>query len=379
MDYKTKAEEALNKRSAIIAELADLDGEARSAKETEAAELLAEARSFADKAKAEAEAAELRSAMSGITVVREPAPKADNDEVRSAILSAVEGRGVEIAADYGVTPAEARANLLSGGSQYGNSAFVNKVLSAIYDRTTVLKAGAQVISTTGGALIEAPVLGNFNTALVPEAGLIPESDVLTKKQLSAYKYGTMVNLSHELLEDAGANVVDFVARAAAQSVKNTAVKDFLVGDGVNKPFGALTQSVKGVDAAAAAITEANIYNLYYSVDNADSGTWVMHPATAAAIRSLASNLWTVDPASDNPNRLLGRPVVVDSNMPQIGTGNKSVLFGDFGAYFVRQVNGLRIERSDDFKFQNDLVSVRVLWRADGVLADTTALKHLKHA
>ena len=381
MDYKVKAEEALQKRSAIMADVASIeDVEARSAKEAEAQALLDEARGYFQKAKDEAEAAELRSSLGGIKVVREAIATPENDdELRNAIvgLRSANAEGYEVRST--LTPTEARANIVSGGSQYGNSAFVSKVLSAIYDRTTVLKAGASVISTTGGALIEAPVLGNFNVAQVAEGAAIPETDAVTKKQLSAFKYGTIALVSHEMLEDAGSNVVDFVARAAAQAVKNTATKDFLSGDGVNKPAGALASSTKGADAAAAAITESDVYELYYSVDNPDSGTWVMHPLTAAAIRSLSSGLWSVNPGTDNPNLLLGRPVIVDSNMPQIGTGNKSVLFGDFSAYYVRQVNGLRIERSDDYKFGNDLVAVRVLWRADGVLTDVNAVKHLKHA
>lgn len=378
MDYKVKAEEALTKRSAIMAEVASIeDADTRSAKETEAQALLVEARGLFEKAKAEAEASELRNSLGGIQVVREPLPKQNEDEIRNAILGVAEGRGSDIASN--VTPYEARASILSGGSQYGNSAFVNKVLAAIYDKTTVLKAGATVISTSGGSVIEAPVLGNFNVALVAEGAAIPETDAVSKKSLSAYKYGTIALVSHEMLDDAGSNVVDFVARAAAQAVKNTATKDFLTGDGSNKPAGALAASTKGADAAAAAITEADVYELFYSVDNSDSGTWVMNGTTAAAIRSLNSGLWSVNPALDNPNVLLGRPVVIDSNMPAIGTGNKSVLFGDFGAYVVRQVNGLRIERSDDYKFGNDLVAVRVLWRADGVLTDINAVKHLLHA
>jgi HK97 family phage major capsid protein len=43
-------------------------------------------------------------------------------------------------------------------------------------------------------------------------------------------------------------------------------------------------------------------------------------------------------------------------------------------YFVRLVNGIRFERSDDFKFQNDLISFRCILRLDGALIDTAAVK-----
>ena len=46
-------------------------------------------------------------------------------------------------------------------------------------------------------------------------------------------------------------------------------------------------------------------------------------------------------------------------------------FGDFSTYFVRQVNGVRFERSDDYAFNTDLVTFRALLRGDGLTVDQT--------
>ena len=55
---------------------------------------------------------------------------------------------------------------------------------------------------------------------------------------------------------------------------------------------------------------------------------------------------------------------------------KSVLFGDFSAYYIRDVRELRFERSDNDEFNKDLVTFRALLRTDGDLIDTTgAIKH----
>ena len=55
---------------------------------------------------------------------------------------------------------------------------------------------------------------------------------------------------------------------------------------------------------------------------------------------------------------------------------KSVLFGDFSAYYIRDVRELRVERSDDYTFNQDLVTFRALLRTDGDLIDTSgAIKH----
>jgi len=52
------------------------------------------------------------------------------------------------------------------------------------------------------------------------------------------------------------------------------------------------------------------------------------------------------------------------------------VFGDFSRYYVRMVNGIRLERSNDYAFANDQVTWRALLRADGITVDQTgALKY----
>jgi len=59
----------------------------------------------------------------------------------------------------------------------------------------------------------------------------------------------------------------------------------------------------------------------------------------------------------------------------MGVSVKSILFGDFSAYYaIRDVSGVRFERSDDFRFQNDLVAFRAIIRTDGKPMDLTAVK-----
>ena len=53
---------------------------------------------------------------------------------------------------------------------------------------------------------------------------------------------------------------------------------------------------------------------------------------------------------------------------------KSIIFGDLSRYFVRIAGGIRFERSDDFAFQNDLVSFKVIVRLDGALVDANGIK-----
>ena len=56
---------------------------------------------------------------------------------------------------------------------------------------------------------------------------------------------------------------------------------------------------------------------------------------------------------------------------KMALGAKSVIFGDFGAYFVRIAGGIRFERSTDFAFNADQITFKAVLRGDGILADQT--------
>jgi HK97 family phage major capsid protein len=109
--------------------------------------------------------------------------------------------------------------------------------------------------------------------------------------------------------------------------------------------------------------------------------FMMADATVGKLRGVkdayGQYLWQPGLVSGAPDMLLGKPVVTDINMPTVATGNNAVLFGDFSRYYVRQVNGVQVEKSFEYGWGSDLVSYKVTWRGDGNLSDTTgALKTL---
>ena len=73
------------------------------------------------------------------------------------------------------------------------------------------------------------------------------------------------------------------------------------------------------------------------------------------------------------------PFYLDPFVPAMAANAKSVLFGDWSRYFVRVVNGVRFERSDDFAFSSDLVTYRAIIRADGALIDVNAIRHFTNS
>jgi HK97 family phage major capsid protein len=107
--------------------------------------------------------------------------------------------------------------------------------------------------------------------------------------------------------------------------------------------------------------------------------WMMNGASIAAVRSLKDTAgnYVFSPALDGNSRdlLLGRPVYENPHMSNPGTAVKSVLCGHLPSYFVRTVGGIRLDRSDEFAFNADLVTFRATMRVDGALPQSSHIKY----
>ena len=75
-----------------------------------------------------------------------------------------------------------------------------------------------------------------------------------------------------------------------------------------------------------------------------------------------------------PDSFMGFPVIENPDVPAIAASARSVLFGWFGSYHVRQVGGIEIARSDDAYFASDQVGFRVSIRIWGDLGQADAVK-----
>jgi HK97 family phage major capsid protein len=105
-----------------------------------------------------------------------------------------------------------------------------------------------------------------------------------------------------------------------------------------------------------------------------SAAFIMRNASNVIVRKLRDT--TGQPVNGLTDRrtILGYPAYTDPFMPAMANGAESIAFGDMSKYFVRIVNGVRFERSDEFRFQDDLIAFRCILRLDDALVDTGAVK-----
>ncbi|MFN8147940.1 MAG: phage major capsid protein [Candidatus Nanopelagicales bacterium] len=303
-----------------------------------------------------------------------------NEELRAFLKG--ETRSMAFDADGKVwSRALSKGTATAGGNTVPTS-FYDQMVEHLVDTTSVLQAGATVLNTSSGENIDVPVTTSHGAAAaVAEAGTLAGTDpAVAKRILGAFKFGQLIKLSRELVDDTAVDLLGYVSRAAGRNVGLALGAKLAVGAGTTEPWGIVTRATTGVTGGAGvtgAFTADNLIDLMFSVIGPyrTNGSWLVKDATLGSVRKLkdSANRYLFDPAATfgQPDTLLGRPIYTDANMASVGLSAKSVLFGDISTYFVRIAGGVRFERSDDFAFDSDQVAFRAIIRADGELADQT--------
>ena len=326
---------------------------------------------------------------------------AKNDGFRRMILGESRGHSVDPNTEGRNLLLEKRTHSkLTAGAGLNTvpTSFYGRLIEHLIENAAILRSGATVLNSDSGEVLQIPITTAHQTAsLVAETATISTSDaVFGQRELGAYKYGYTFDVSHELLRDTGVDLEGYFARHAGQALGNAFGAHAINGTGSAQPRGVLMDTTTGATGPAAAGggfgDQSNpgeggdlLIELYHSViepyRRRSTVAWMMNDQTAAAVRKLKNSdgnyIWQASLTAGQPDMILGKPVVIDPNMPDLGTEvDGAIVFGDFSAYFARLVGSVRFERSDDFKFTNDLVSFRALYRADGTMVDRTgALKH----
>jgi HK97 family phage major capsid protein len=267
------------------------------------------------------------------------------------------------------------------GAELIPTSFVRRLFEHLIAFSAIRQTNALVMTTDSGENLLVPKTTSYGAAtLVAEAGPILEDDPqFAQVTVGAYKYGQLIQISRELVEDSAIDILGFLARSAGRALGVATGAAYVTGTGSAQPQGianAPTAGVTGGAGTGVTVTGDQLIQLYHSLlpGYRSNGYWVMNDATAAFIRQIKDSsggagvgnyLWQPGMVAGAPDTLFGRPVVFDPNMATMAINAYSIAFGDFSEYFViRDVDGIRFERSDDFAFANDLVTFRALLRTD---------------
>lgn len=247
---------------------------------------------------------------------------------------------------------------------------------------------ATVLNTASGENLQVPRTSAYSVGSVTaEGSTIGESDPTFSAfiTLSAYKYSFITQVSREMIEDSGVDILGYLGTNVGQALGYAVNTDLTVGNGSSKPTGIVAAAGSGVTGTVTGgvPTYDEIVELYYSLDAAarrlPGFAFMANGKTIAALRKITSpngSDYVFQPALSEatPDRLLGVPLVENPAMADPAASAKCIVAGHLPTYLVRQVGGIRLDRSDDFAFNADLVTFRATLRADGNLPQASHVK-----
>ncbi|OGA36832.1 MAG: hypothetical protein A3G80_02605 [Betaproteobacteria bacterium RIFCSPLOWO2_12_FULL_62_13b] len=162
-------------------------------------------------------------------------------------------------------------------------------------------------------------------------------------------------INNETLEDAFNNIETDLADEAGIAFAEGGGSEFITGNGVGKSRGILSYTpiananytwgnlgyvVSGASGAfkttSASVNPADaLVDMVHALKAKyrSGAVWLMNDATAGIVRKLKDNdarhVWTDSLINGQPSLLLGYPVEIDDNMPDISAGSYSIAFGNF--------------------------------------------------
>ena len=263
-----------------------------------------------------------------------------------------------------------------------------KTLVEALEEENIFRKLAHVISTSSGDRKIPVVASKGSASWVDEEGTIPDSDdAFNQVSIGAYKLGTLIKVSNELLNDSVFNLESYISKEFARRIGSKEEDAFFNGNGTGKPvgiFNATGGAEVGVTAASAtAITADEIIDLFYSLKAPyrKNAVWILNDATIKAIRKLKDNngnyLWQPSLTAGTPDTILGRPVYTSSYVPTIAAGAKTIAFGDFSYYWIADRAGRNFKKLTELYAANDQTGFVATQRVDGKLILPEAIKVLK--
>jgi HK97 family phage major capsid protein len=263
-----------------------------------------------------------------------------------------------------------------------------RTLVEALEEENIFRTIANVITTSSGDR-KIPIVASKGTASwIDEEGTIPESDdSFGQVTIGAYKLGTLIKVSEELLNDSVFPLESYISKEFARRIGNKEEESFFTGDGSGKPTGVLAATggaqVGVTTASATAITIDEVLDLFYSLKAPyrNRAVFVMNDSTVKAIRKLKDGqgqyLWQPSVQAGTPDTILNRPLYTSSYVPAIEASAKTIVFGDFSYYWVADRQGRVFRRLNELFAVTGQVGFIATQRVDGKLILPEALKVLQ--
>lgn len=257
----------------------------------------------------------------------------------------------------------------------------------------------QVEATSYDVLVDHSDLG---AGWTNETDALADTDTpkIDRISIALHELSALPKASQRLLDDSAFDIENWLAERIADKFARSESAAFVSGDGIDKPKGFLTYDsanngsqtwgelghlTTGVSGDFPATDAADVLvDLVYSLgaQYRANASFVMNSKTAGRVRKIKDNdgrfLWADSLAAGEPARLLGYPVLICEDMPDIADWAPAIAFGDFNkGYTIAERPDLRILR-DPFSAKPHVLFYATK-RVGGDVSDFAAIKLLKFA
>ena len=172
--------------------------------------------------------------------------------------------------------------------------------------------------------------------------------------LTGFLAGALAKVSRSLINNSQFNIVDHVIDLMAEHIARFIEKELLIGTPASgadpaKVLGLSTLTNSVTAQSASAITADEIVKLHDKVKDRyqQNAIWIMSSATRTALRLLKDEMGRYllqdDISSPFGASLLGKPIYVSDNMPEIATGNTVIYYGDMKGLATKFSENINIE------------------------------------
>lgn len=287
-----------------------------------------------------------------------------------------------------------RATMSTGTNTEGGYTVQTEVAASVLEALKAyggMRSIADVFSTAQGNPMNWPTSDGTSEEgeIVDENASASDADAtFGVKSLPVYKYSSkVITVPVELLQDSNVDIEAFVRARLATRLGRITNKHFTIGTGSSQPNGVVTAAGVGVTAAnsssqVTAVTYDSLVDLQHSVDPAyrEGGNcrFMFNDSTLKSIRKIkdGSSRPIFVPGYEQgnpggaPDRLLGDPITINQSVASMAASAKSILYGDFSHYKIRDVMGVELQRYTDSAYAKKGQVGFLAWlRSGGNLVD----------
>ena len=244
-----------------------------------------------------------------------------------------------------LTPAEGSGQVLIP------TTIANRIITQVYDMCPILQRSTKY--NVKGKL-ELPYYDESTQSITVDWATEfqeLESNVgkFTNITLTGYLAGALSLISRSLINNAQFDVVAFIVDRMAYDISRFIENTLLNGSG--NVTGLSTVSNKITAASSTALTADELIKVQGKIKDVFQGNaiWIMNETTRTAIRQLKSQTGSYllnevyDLSSPFKNTLLGKPVYVSDNMPEMEAGKIAIYYGDMSGLATKFSEDINIE------------------------------------